>query len=170
VRTYLIDEDKNELVIDITRTIVHSSEMVEFHYAMLEDNNFVKEEKIFVRRLSGQYFSSFDKVCWKKLARQDLPKHISDIDKVYNVFRGYKPSGLSTGQEGELLTQMPGKVIKIIVKEGEKVEKGQTVIILEAMKMENEIKSPTNGTISDVHIKEGQALEQNVLMMEINPE
>jgi biotin carboxyl carrier protein len=65
---------------------------------------------------------------------------------------------------------MPGKVIKIMAKIGDKVEKGQTLLILEAMKMENEIKSGTNGTVKAIHVKAGDALENGVLMMEVEPE
>ena len=49
-----------------------------------------------------------------------------NVNKVYQLFRGYKPSGMSGGNEGELLTQMPGKVVKILVEEGQTVQKGET--------------------------------------------
>ena len=62
---------------------------------------------------------------------------------------------------------MPGKVIKIKVKEGDEVKKGDTLLILEAMKMENEIKSGLEGVVKTIHCKEGQALDSGVLMMEL---
>lgn len=62
---------------------------------------------------------------------------------------------------------MPGKVVKVLKKEGDKVLKGETVLILEAMKMENEIKSGAEGTIKIINVKEGQALEAGFLMAEI---
>ena len=74
---------------------------------------------------------------------------------------------MSGGNEGELLTQMPGKVVKILVEEGQTVQKGETLIILRAMKMENEIKSSLDGVVKAIHVKEGQALENGVLMMEV---
>lgn len=74
---------------------------------------------------------------------------------------------MSSGAAGELKTQMPGKIIKVMVNEGDPVEKGQTLIILEAMKMENEIKSGMDGTVKTIHVKEGDALEQGILMMEV---
>ena len=87
--------------------------------------------------------------------------------EVYKVFRGYKPSGLNKGGAGALITQMPGKVVKLMFKEGDKISKGETVLILEAMKMENEIKSGAEGIIKSVNVKEGQALEAGFLMVEI---
>ncbi|MCP4912644.1 MAG: biotin/lipoyl-binding protein [Oligoflexia bacterium] len=62
---------------------------------------------------------------------------------------------------------MPGKIVKIMVKEGDEVKKGQTLIILEAMKMENEIKCGMDGTVKAIHVNEGDALESGVLMMEV---
>ncbi len=167
MRTYLIDAEKNEEVIDLTRTLVHSSELIEFDFSKLEDNKLVKSQKLFVRKLAGQYFVSEDNKKWKKLARQAMPRKILNIDKVYDVYRGFKPSGLSGGNEGELLTQMPGKIVKILVSEGDQVTQGQPLIILEAMKMENEIKAGVDGVVKAIHVEEGVALDQGILMLEI---
>ena len=54
---------------------------------------------------------------------------------------------------------MPGKVVKIPVKIGEKVEAGQTVIIVSAMKMESEYKSAREGIVSEIHVGEGDTIE-----------
>ena len=72
-----------------------------------------------------------------------------------------------TGGSATVVTPMPGKVVKVMKKEGDQVIKGETVLILEAMKMENEIKSGADGVIKSVNIKEGQALEAGFLMIEI---
>ena len=169
MRTYLIDNDKNEIIIDLTRTTVHSHELVEFEYSAVRENEIVQRENIFVRKLAGRYFASNDNKTWTRLAKQNLPTHILNVDTIYKVFRGYKPSGLSGGDEGELLTQMPGKVVKIQVENGQEVKAGDTVLILEAMKMENEIKTAVDGVVKEIHVKEGDALDQGVLMLEIEP-
>ena len=54
---------------------------------------------------------------------------------------------------------MPGKVVKVLVKPGDAVAAGQGVAVVEAMKMENEIRAPRAGTVRAVHVKEGQAVE-----------
>jgi len=54
---------------------------------------------------------------------------------------------------------MPGKVVKVLVKPGDAVAAGQGVAVVEAMKMENEIRAPRAGTVHAVHVKEGQAVE-----------
>ncbi len=56
---------------------------------------------------------------------------------------------------------MPGKIVKIPVKAGDKVEVGQTVIIVSAMKMESEYKAGKEGIIKEVHVNEGDTIEGN---------
>ncbi|SDK87870.1 biotin/lipoyl-containing protein [Natronincola ferrireducens] len=53
---------------------------------------------------------------------------------------------------------LPGNVWKVLVKEGQEVKEGDVLIILEAMKMENEIYAPANGTIAAVHVAEGASV------------
>jgi biotin carboxyl carrier protein len=54
---------------------------------------------------------------------------------------------------------MPGKVVKVLAKPGDAVKEGQGVVVIEAMKMENEMKSPKDGTIVEVNVIEGQAVD-----------
>lgn len=70
-------------------------------------------------------------------------------------------------QSAAIKAPMPGKISKILVSEGELIEEGQGVLILEAMKMENELKSPTSGIVKKVHIHELAAVEKNTLLLEI---
>jgi biotin carboxyl carrier protein len=61
---------------------------------------------------------------------------------------------------------MPGKVVKISVAEGDAVTRGQTVLILSAMKMESEYKSPVDGTVKKIAVKEGDVVEGNQVLIE----
>ncbi len=67
-------------------------------------------------------------------------------------------------------TSMPGKVVKVSVKEGEQVESGTGVIIIEAMKMENEIQCRNSGVVKTVHVEAGQTVESGAALLEIEPE
>lgn len=169
VRYYLVGQDE-EYVVDLYRVIRHSSELIEFHFSgkSQKDDQFDNKQVLFLRKLAGQYFCSKDKTRWEKIARQDIPTSILNTNRVLELFRGYRPSGSSASSQGGLLTQMPGKVVKILVKPGEEVAKGQTLLVLEAMKMENEIKSGIDGVIKNILVKEGDALEQGVLMIEVD--
>lgn len=170
MRTYLIDNEKNEYIIDLTKTRAHTAEMVEFEFRTIKDNKELNKEKVYIRKLADQYFASTDGIKWNKLARQDSPSLMLNVDTVYKLFHGYKPSSAGGDNAGGLFTQMPGKVVKILAKVGDVVEKGQTLLILEAMKMENEIKAGTSGVVKAIHVKAGDALENGILMMEVEAE
>lgn len=67
-------------------------------------------------------------------------------------------------------TSMPGKVVKVLVEEGQTAAPGAGVIIIEAMKMENEIRCRNGGVVKAVHVTAGQAVEGDVVLIEIEPE
>jgi len=61
---------------------------------------------------------------------------------------------------------MPGLIIQLKVKDGDKVEAGDTLLILEAMKMENIIKAPGDATVKSVKVKMGEGVEKNQVLIE----
>ncbi len=60
---------------------------------------------------------------------------------------------------------IPGLIVKVEVKEGDEIREGQPLVILEAMKMENEIRAPRPGTVQRVHIRPGQSVEQGEVLI-----
>lgn len=72
------------------------------------------------------------------------------------------------GQKGSIGAPMPGTVIEIKVKEGDVVKKGETLVVLSAMKMETVVKSPVDGKIKSVSIVNGQKIEGDDLLLEID--
>jgi len=77
------------------------------------------------------------------------------------------------GKKGEkakkrdIKTSMPGKVVKVLMKEGEKVKEGQAILVLEAMKMQNEIKSPQSGIITRINHKVGDSVEAGTILYSV---
>jgi biotin carboxyl carrier protein len=69
------------------------------------------------------------------------------------------------GGRAEVRSTMPGRVAAVLVKEGQPVREGQGVIVVEAMKMENEIASPKDGTIRAVAVSAGDAVEAGALLL-----
>ena len=65
-----------------------------------------------------------------------------------------------TPELGEILAPMPGLVLRIAVAPGQSVEAGDTLLVLEAMKMENAIKAPAAGVVREVYVEEGAAVEK----------
>ena len=68
---------------------------------------------------------------------------------------------------GEIHALIPGLVSRLFVKPGDKVEIGQKLLILEAMKMENEIDSPISGTIGNIYIKASDKVKKGELIMKV---
>ena len=58
-----------------------------------------------------------------------------------------------------LTSSMPGKVVKVLVAVGDEVKEGQGLVVVEAMKMENEMRSPRDGKVVELHVVEGQAVD-----------
>ena len=67
----------------------------------------------------------------------------------------------------EIKTSMPGRIIEVLVQEGEEVEEGQAVLILEAMKMQNEITSHVSGTVKSVEVKKNDSVMKDDVLIEI---
>ncbi|MER5997084.1 biotin carboxylase N-terminal domain-containing protein [Nonomuraea angiospora] len=71
---------------------------------------------------------------------------------------------------GSLLAPMPGSVLRIEVEPGDRVTKGQPVLVLEAMKMEHRIAAPSDGVVSDVHVEKGRQVEAGAVLAIIQEE
>jgi biotin carboxyl carrier protein len=72
------------------------------------------------------------------------------------AWRGRRHGALEAEGRQQILAPMPGKIIRVLVQAGEKVQAGQGVLVVEAMKMQNEIRSPKSGTVERLLVKEGQ--------------
>jgi biotin carboxyl carrier protein len=73
-------------------------------------------------------------------------------------WRGRRHAGPEVEGRQQVTAPMPGKIVRVLVKAGERVESGQGLIVVEAMKMQNEIRSPKSGTIERVFAVEGQTV------------
>lgn len=67
----------------------------------------------------------------------------------------------------ELRAQMPGKIVKLLVKQGSKVQAGESLIVIEAMKMQNEMKSPKDGVVGNIYIAEGVTVSAGDRLMAV---
>ncbi len=76
--------------------------------------------------------------------------------------------GVAEGGEFHLKAPMPGLVVSILVEEGQEVKKGQVMLILESMKMQNELKAPRDGVIGRVRVKAGESVEQKQSMLSLH--
>jgi len=75
--------------------------------------------------------------------------------------------GAKHDHAGELISPMPGQVRAVNVAAGDAVTKGQTLMLLEAMKMEIRIQTPQGGTVKALHVRQGQTVERGQLLIEV---
>jgi len=73
------------------------------------------------------------------------------------------------GFEPEILSPMPGKILEVKVAEGQTVEAGQTLILLEAMKMENALTAEGSAHVTKIHVSDGDLVELGQVLVELEP-
>jgi len=81
------------------------------------------------------------------------------------ALRGREETG--GGAAGTLRAPMPGRVVKVLVSEGQAVKKGEGVVVVEAMKMQNELSAPHDGVVKSVRAREGDSVERGAELVTI---
>ena len=108
-------------------------------------------------------------------------KSVRDGDRLYILHRGVTlavrdltlaapAAAAATGSDGKVRAAMNGRVVAVLVKQGERVEAGQPVMTLEAMKMEHVHTAPISGTISAIDVAEGEQVTTGKIVVEIEAE
>ena len=94
-------------------------------------------------------------------------KYTLDVkDKYDELLHNLGLDNIAAKKINDVKAPMPGMVLSILVGEGQQVKKGDSLLVLEAMKMENVLKSPTDGTIKKVIALKGTAVEKNQLLIQ----
>lgn len=103
---------------------------------------------------------------WQVLLRGRLYP-VTVEDERERRLRAAAGSGVAESGEFHLKAPMPGLVVAVPVAEGQDVKKGQVLLILESMKMQNELKSPRDGTVGRVRVKAGETVEQKQTLLSV---
>lgn len=130
----------------------------------------VSGQPVYSLILDGKSYESYvypDDEGWQVLlrGRQFQVKVEDEREKRLKAAAG---GGVAEGGEFHLKAPMPGLVVAIPVSEGQEVKKGQVLVILESMKMQNELKSPRDGTISHIKVKAGESVEQKQILLNMH--
>ena len=150
-----VDKDKSEFTVNNKKQAYSFSQLDENRYLLRVGykvytiDNVINNGAKIDFTLNGQ---------WSSVAVRDEQALL--LDRL-----GFK-NKLSSG-EGQLLAPMPGKILDILCNEKNEIKEGDPVIILEAMKMENELKSPADGSIKLINVDVGQSVEKNELLLEV---
>jgi len=103
---------------------------------------------------------------WQVLLRGRLYP-VTVEDEREKRLRSAAGGGVVEAGEYLLRAPMPGLVVTILVEEGQAIKRGQVLLILESMKMQNELKSPRDGTIGRVRVKSGETVEQKQTLLSV---
>ena len=112
------------------------------------------EPGVYLFKHNGRVFEAFVSGEQVNIGRHSLEVNIIDPKRL----RGSASLAAHDTGHAEIKTAMPGKVVRILRSKGETVAKGEGVIVVEAMKMQNEMKSPRDGTIGDIRVGEGDTV------------
>jgi biotin carboxyl carrier protein len=148
-------EDQYEVTIDGHAVQVDAAKSGRTIYSVIEDG---KQFEVIVDE-SGAH--GYDVLVGGQLF------HLQALDERSKLLTASVKAVASGPQRVE--AEMPGKVVKISAPAGTPVQEGQGVVILEAMKMENEIKSPIEGVVSEIGVSEGQTVETGALLFVVEP-
>lgn len=124
------------------------------------DCSFIRNHRVFFANVVGR---KTDYTVWGPAGNLELQVE-SEYKRIVNQLRGQ-----NLEQENQVRAKMPGKIVKILVREDQAIAQGDPVMVMEAMKMENEIKATAPGIVSKIHVAEGQAVETNALLIETRP-
>lgn len=94
---------------------------------------------------------------------QNIPWHLEVFDPRRRVV---SQSTMAMG-DGQIRAPMPGKIIEVKVEIGQAVKKDQTLVIIEAMKMQNELNAPLDGIVQEVAVQAGDAVEAEQLVVKV---
>ena len=119
------------------------------------------EPNVFLFKHEGKIYEIF--VSPQK--NPDQPLLVRGKENVYEVnvidpkrLRGSGAAGGDAQGTAEIKTAMPGKIVRILTEVGAEVKKGDGIIVVEAMKMQNEMKSPKDGVVKEIRISEGETV------------
>ena len=104
----------------------------------------------------------------QKTAKLRINNHIYSVSLQTKLDALLAKMGIKNATQNKIDTikaPMPGLVLKIEATPGQAVLKGDTLLVLEAMKMENVIKAPANGTVAQILVQQGQAVEKGAVLI-----
>ncbi|MCQ3936517.1 MAG: acetyl-CoA carboxylase biotin carboxyl carrier protein subunit [Chloroflexi bacterium] len=129
----------------------------------------VSGQPVYSLILDGKSFESFvyqGDDAWQVLLR-GRQFQVKVEDEREKRLRAAAGGGAAEGGELHLKAPMPGLVVAIPVSEGQQVKKGQVLVILESMKMQNELKAPRDGVVHHIKAKAGESVEQKQILLNL---
>ena len=130
----------------------------------------VSGQPVFSLILDGKSYESFvyqGDVVWEVLLR-GRQYQVNVEDEREKRLRAAAGGGIAESGEFHLKSPMPGLVVAVLAEEGQAVTKGQVILILESMKMQNELKAPRDGVMGRIRVKAGESVEQRQTLLSLH--
>ncbi|HPN31283.1 MAG TPA: acetyl-CoA carboxylase biotin carboxyl carrier protein subunit [bacterium] len=99
--------------------------------------------------------------------KKPINKPSFKLENLINKAEASKSEGAKNDDPNKIFSSLPGNIVKILKKEGDKLSINAPVLVMEAMKMENEITSPANGKLKKIYVSIGQKVDKDELLFEI---
>jgi len=159
-----------EALIKDNKTALINDEKVEYEHKFISDN-------VMILRVNNKNYI----VKAESDSEEELKDTAFDIDIKSEVTKVYCKSELDVLMEKfsknrgdvkiktDIVSPMPGAIVKINVSEGQKVKKGEVFLVLEAMKMENELKAASDCVIQKVFVEEKKSVEKGQILLKLEP-
>jgi pyruvate carboxylase subunit B len=94
---------------------------------------------------------------------------VEALDERTRAIRRLAGAGTTAAGPTSLAAPMPGLVVRVLVEPGDRVHAGQGLVVIEAMKMENELRAASVGVVQKVHVTAGSAVEKGAVLVELEP-
>lgn len=150
-------------------------EIIDEHHVILDDTPYeidfvtVGDQPVYSLLVNGESYDAHvypDDNLWQIMFQGGV--YSADVeDEREKRLRAAMSGGVAEHQEYHLRAPMPGLVVAVPVNEGQTINKGEVLLVLESMKMQNELRSPRAGTVARLRVKPGDRVEQKDTMMSV---
>ncbi|MDD1772764.1 MAG: hypothetical protein LUQ09_07570 [Methanomassiliicoccales archaeon] len=140
----------------------------------IDDNIFkciVKEDKVVVNGEATSVVIEGDLEVGAKVTSEDrtMDLKLQQVREIERIEVDTEEGGKTDGPSGSVLAPMPGKIMSVKVKVGDTVNANQVVVVLEAMKMENEVQTEVAGKVKEVKVRPGETVEGGQSLLVVEP-
>lgn len=151
----IFDKNSNSGLINDKKFELDIIKVKENVYHLIKNNQSYNLEVLSINKKEKLFFIKVNGIKYKFTVKDSYDELLHSLGM----------DNLVSNKVAELKAPMPGLVLGISINAGETVSKGDTLLILEAMKMENVIKSPTDGVIKSIAVKKGETVEKNQVIL-----
>jgi len=162
---YYATVDDEEFVIEVRKgQILVNGELLEMDFQQMPGSGVTS---LLINNRSLEAVVEEQEEGWQVLIQGELYQVTVDDERSRRLASARGILGHEDG-EAAIKSPMPGIIISVPVSEGDRVHKGDKVVILESMKMENELRAPRDGQVSHIKVQAGDTVEKNQVLLTIS--